>query len=189
MTDQHLSKCLKRLGKELAKLNDDTEHKMENIVIRPDPNEMLKWYFIIKGLDHPYTGGVYMGQIDFPKEYPFKPPVLRFLTPNGRFEAGTTLCTSFSHYHSESWSANWTAEKMVVGLISMMFESAESGANDAGIGGIVSTDDYKLKLAKSSMEFNIKNRIFNETFSDLIEELEKESAIKLIERLNVKEEK
>ena len=43
----------------------------------------------------------------------------------------------------------------------MMFESAESGANDAGIGGIVSTDDYKLELAKCSMEFNIKNRIFN----------------------------
>lgn len=179
MTDQHLSKCLKRLGKELAKFNDETEHKMNNIIIRPDSNEMLKWYFIIKGLDKPYTGGVYMGQFKFPKEYPFKAPAFQFLTPNGRFEVGMSICTSFSLFHGESWSPEWTAEKMVLGLISMMFESAESGANDAGIGGIVSTDNYKLELARASMEFNLKNKIFNETFEDLIEELEKESAIEL----------
>ena len=188
MTDQQLKKCLARLGKELAKFNDNEEKKIEYIILRPDLNEMLRWYFIIKGLDKPYTGGVYMGQIDFPKDYPFSAPVFRFLTPNGRFEAGTTICTSFSHFHNDdSWSANWTAEKMVAGLMSMMFESAEHGANDSGIGGIVSTDEYKLELAKNSMEFNKKNKKFNETFSDIIENLEKESAINLskeIEKLN-----
>jgi len=166
MTDLSLKKCLSRLGKELKKLNDDTEHKMENIILRPDNDDMLIWYFVIKGLEDAYTGGVYLGQINFPKEYPFKPPVLRFLTPNGRFNAGQTLCTTFSHYHSDSWSANWTAEKMVLGLISMLFESAEG--ESGGIAGIVSTDAYKKEMAKASMTFNKKNKIFCEIFGDLV---------------------
>ena len=148
---------------------DETEHRMENIVIRPDLNEMLRWYFVIKGLEDAYKGGFYMGQIDFPKDYPFKPPVLRFLTPNGRFKVGVTLCTSFSHFHSESWSPNWTAEKMILGLISMMFESAEHGANDAGVGGIVSTDGYKKEVALESMAYNVKNKLFCELFGDLMQ--------------------
>jgi len=165
--DQQLKKCISRLGKELNKLNEDTEHKMENIILRPDTSEMLVWYFVILGLDTPYKDGVYLGQINFPNTYPFSPPVLRFITPNGRFQPNTTLCTSFSHYHKESWSPNWTAEKMVVGLISMMFESGVRG-NDAGVGGIDSTDDKKREMAIESMIFNSKNKIFVEIFPDLL---------------------
>jgi ubiquitin-conjugating enzyme E2 J1 len=40
-----------------------------------------------------------------PLDYPFKPPNIVFLTPNGRFEAGKKICLSISAYHPEEWQA------------------------------------------------------------------------------------
>jgi hypothetical protein len=34
-------------------------------------------------------------------EYPFKPPGIMILTPNGRFDTGKRLCLSMSDYHPE----------------------------------------------------------------------------------------
>ncbi len=38
------------------------------------------------------TGGVYHGKVVFPPSYPFKPPSILMLTPNGRFAVNTRLC-------------------------------------------------------------------------------------------------
>ena len=32
-----------------------------------------------------YTGGYYHGKLVFPPDYPFKPPRISMITPNGRF--------------------------------------------------------------------------------------------------------
>ena len=36
-------------------------------------------------------------------DYPFKPPSLLMVTPNGRFETGQRLCLSMSDFHPETW--------------------------------------------------------------------------------------
>lgn len=36
--------------------------------------------------DSPYAGGYYHGVLTFPRDYPFRPPSIRMLTPNGRFQ-------------------------------------------------------------------------------------------------------
>lgn len=65
---------------------------------------MLDWRFIIQGPPGSvYEGGVYMGKLKFPEQYPFKPPSIFMLTPNGRFETDRRLCLSMSDYHPESW--------------------------------------------------------------------------------------
>ena len=66
------------------------------------------WYFVIFGLtDCPYEGGVYLGKIIFPLQYPLKPPGIQMITPNGRFKSKTRICMSMSDYHPESWNPAW----------------------------------------------------------------------------------
>lgn len=38
----------------------------------------------------------YWGRLRFPKDYPFRPPSILMVTPNGRFETNTRLCLSMS---------------------------------------------------------------------------------------------
>jgi ubiquitin-conjugating enzyme E2 J2 len=51
-----------------------------------------------------YLGGWYHGMVIFPKEYPYKPPSIQMITPNGRFKCCTPLCLSMSDFHPESWN-------------------------------------------------------------------------------------
>ena len=50
----------------------------------------------------------YHGKVVFPNDYPFKPPSIFMLTPNGRFETGRRLCLSMSDFHPESWVPAWS---------------------------------------------------------------------------------
>ena len=92
------------------------EHKMlksnpvKHIHAVYQPSNVLIWHFILYSLEDPqYKDGVYHGKILFPKEYPMRPPDVIFITPNGRFETGKKICTSFTSYHPEAWG-NWNVE-------------------------------------------------------------------------------
>jgi len=79
------------------------------------------WDFLIFGLQEcDYQGGFYHGRINFPSEYPMKPPKLLMFTPNGRFQTNKPICTSFSNYHPETWNPLWGVESIVIGFISFM---------------------------------------------------------------------
>lgn len=42
-------------------------------------------YYVVRGPENtPYEGGYYLGRLVFPREFPFKPPSIYMLTPNGR---------------------------------------------------------------------------------------------------------
>lgn len=61
-------------------------------------DNILDWRFVMKGAaDGPYAGGVYMGRLKFPPEYPWKPPSVLMCTPSGRFETGTRICLSIRY--------------------------------------------------------------------------------------------
>ena len=86
----------------------------------------------------------------FPRDYPFKPPRIKFFTPQGRFEINYPICTSFSDYHPESWDPSWSVQTIVLGLISFML------SKEITAGGIRTTDEKKKLLAKQSVAWNFK---------------------------------
>lgn len=45
-----------------------------------------------------------------PTKYPFEPPSISFLNPNGRFETNMDVCLSVTRYHKEEWVASWTSK-------------------------------------------------------------------------------
>ena len=66
------------------------------------------------------SGGYYHGKLVFPKEYPFKPPRIMMITPNGRFQTNTRLCLSISDFHPDTWNPAWSVSTILTGLLSFM---------------------------------------------------------------------
>merc|ERR1712227_699048 len=64
----------------------------------------------------------YHGKLVFPVEFPFKPPSIYMITPNGRFKTDTRLCLSISDYHPDTWNPAWSVATILTGLLSFMLE-------------------------------------------------------------------
>ena len=75
---------------------------------------MLKWYFLIFGLeDEQYIGGYYIGKLEFPIEYPWKPPSIMLLTESGRFIPNDKICMSITNWHPETWNPILTVRAII----------------------------------------------------------------------------
>jgi len=150
--------AISRLTKEHNTL---LKNPVDNLFTIPDPDNLFVWHFVIYGLkDCPYAGGYYHGKLIFPKDYPFKPPHLQFVTPSGRFITNQDICLSITNYHPESWSVAWRIETILVGAISFMNSREETG------GSIRETDEARKKFAQASLEFNLNNQEFMRIFGN-----------------------
>lgn len=105
------------------------EHPIDDVTLVLDESDICKWYFLYWGhKDTDYKGGIYLGAIIFPKEYPFSPPEMQMISPTGRFNRRKPVCTTISSFHEESWSPAWTVESIIVGFLSFM-NSEDYGLN------------------------------------------------------------
>uniref|UniRef100_A0A8C3QGB7 Ubiquitin conjugating enzyme E2 J2 n=1 Tax=Cyanoderma ruficeps TaxID=181631 RepID=A0A8C3QGB7_9PASS len=66
--------------------------------------------------------GYYHGKLIFPREFPFKPPSIYMITPNGRFKCNTRLCLSITDFHPDTWNPAWSVSTILTGLLSFMVE-------------------------------------------------------------------
>lgn len=152
--------AIKRLSKELK---DIQQNLPPNILATANPSNILEWHYVILGeKDTPFEGGVYHGLLIFPPDYPSKPPAIKMLTPNGRFQVDTRLCLSMSDYHPETWSPGWTVATVIIGLHSFMLDKESSV-------GVISTNETEKKnYASKTMEYNKKNDLFKSLFPELL---------------------
>ena len=122
------------------------------IVAEPKENDMLVWFYAIRGPEGtPYEGGVYIGKLKFPSEYPMKAPDVYMLTPSGRFEINKKLCLSMSSFHQETWVPSWAVSSIIQGIQSFMPSS------EITTGGMEAPESMRRKLAEQSIEFNKKS--------------------------------
>ncbi|XP_058833464.1 ubiquitin-conjugating enzyme E2 J2 [Topomyia yanbarensis] len=136
------------------------------ITAEPLPSNILEWHYVIKGPeDSPYHGGYYHGTLLFTKEFPFKPPSIYMITPNGRFKTNKRLCLSISDFHPDTWNPAWSVATILTGLLSFMLETTPT------LGSCESTTYMKRKFARQSLEFNMKNEVFCELFPEICEEI------------------
>ena len=152
----------KRLKKDYMEI---IKESLPFIRAHPLENNILEWHFVLKGPpDSPYVGGIYHGVVNFPKEFPYKPPAIRMLTPSGRFVPNQSICLSMSEFHPETWSPLWTVGAVLNGLLSFMLTEDRAS-------GSMSTDNHTRKqLAKQSWKFNLNDPLFCTLFPDLAEE-------------------
>ncbi|KAK5980441.1 hypothetical protein GCK32_008591 [Trichostrongylus colubriformis] len=147
----------------IRRLQRDFEHltrePIDGIVAVPDDANILIWHYVIKGsADTPYEGGYYYGKILFQPDFPWKPPAICMLTPNGRFHTNTRLCLSISDYHPETWNPGWTVSAILVGLHSFMNEETPAA------GCVNEPFPIRRKYAAESRAWNLACADFTKVF-------------------------
>lgn len=154
--------CVTRLQKEYKSL---LREPVPHVTAHPTSNNLLEWHFVLEGASGTdYEGGVYHGRLVFPPNYPFKPPSISMLTPNGRFAINTKLCLSITDYHPESWNPMWSVGTILTGLMSFMCD------NQPTTGSITTTKADKQRMARESLAFNSRNPTFKKLFPEWVEE-------------------
>ncbi|CAG8827945.1 7051_t:CDS:2, partial [Gigaspora margarita] len=134
---------VKRLLQEARELQQDI---CCDYTAQPLEDNLFEWHFVIRGPDGTeFEGGRYHGRILLPSEYPFKPPNLMLLTPNGRFELNKKICLSITGYHPEYWLPAWGIRTVLLGLIGFLTTKA-----NGAIGGIDYTEAERRLLARKS---------------------------------------
>ena len=172
--------AVKRLSKEYKDVQKNPDKLIE---VRFDEDNMLNIYYLLTGSpDTPFEGGTYFGCIKVKENYPFAPPSIMMITPNGRFLENTRLCLSMSDFHPESWNPAWTATRSIpMALLSFMNSDERSS-------GCVNTSDEAKKIyAKKSMEWNCQNLIFKRVFADKVKEYQNQKDTEKKNKTNKKE--
>jgi ubiquitin-conjugating enzyme E2 J2 len=155
--------ALSRLRQDYLRLKKDP---IPYIVAEPLPNNILEWHYIVRGPESsPYHGGMYHGKLKFPPEFPFRPPSIYMITPSGRFKTNTRLCLSISDFHPDTWNPAWSVATILTGLLSFMLERSPT------LGSLESSDAEKRAFAFKSLEFNSKDKIVQELFPELCQEM------------------
>jgi ubiquitin-conjugating enzyme E2 D/E len=111
----------KRILKELKELETDPP---ANCSAGPeDTNDIYKWTATILGpSDSPYAGGVFNLMIQFPVDYPFKPPKVAFTTkvyhPNINAQGG--ICLDIL---KDQWSPALSIAKVLLSICSLLTDA------------------------------------------------------------------
>ncbi|KAF9216654.1 hypothetical protein BGZ59_008687 [Podila verticillata] len=125
----------------------------------------------LEAKDTEFEGGLYHGRILLPNNYPFAPPSLMFLTPNGRFELNKKVCLSITGYHPEYWQPAWGIRTVLVAV--MGFLPTES---KGAIGGLDTSVEARKALALRSKAW--KCQVCQQNNVDILPDVAPENAVK-----------
>mmetsp|Transcript_38126 Transcript_38126/g.79499 ORF Transcript_38126/g.79499 Transcript_38126/m.79499 type:complete len:192 (+) Transcript_38126:61-636(+) len=152
--------AISRLRKEIKAIGEDPA---PYIHVSVDESNILEWNYVLEGpTETPYEGGWFWGRLRFPKDYPFRPPSILMVTPNGRFEVNTRLCLSMSDYHPETWQPAWSVATVLKGLLSFMCEETPT----AGAIHPPTPLEVRTDLASKSMAWNQEQAEFRKAFPE-----------------------
>ena len=108
---------LKRIQKELEEITNNPPYNCSAGII--DDN-LYNWIATIIGPDSsPYKGGIFKLEINFPEDYPFHPPKIRFITKiyHCNINSAGGICLDIL---KEQWSPALTISKVLLSICSLM---------------------------------------------------------------------
>ena len=121
---------IKRLLKDVKQI---MKHPLTDngIYYSHDENDMMKGYAMIVGpADTPYFGGFYFFKFDFPSDYPFSPPLVTYMTNDGRtrfnpnlYVCGKVCFSILNTWAGEKWSSCQTINSILLALCTLLNES------------------------------------------------------------------
>ena len=145
------SRTLRRIYIELAEMKRSPSPFWSAAPL--DEEEPYEWHFTLRGPPGTdFGGGIYHGKFTLPMNYPFGPPSISLMTPNGRFEEGKKICLSISNFHPELWQPAWGIRTMMEALRSF-FPTPSEGA----VGGLDWPAETRAELAKESVSWVCPN--------------------------------
>ena len=154
---------IKRIAKDVKYiLNNERSLSLENIYYKHDEENIMKGYALIIGQKStPYGYGYYFFEFNFPDNYPFSPPLVRYLTNDGTMRFNPNLyingkvCLSLLNtWSGESWTSCQSINSILLTLSIVLCENPllnEPGVqnnNDA-------IEKYNYLVTYKNVEFSI----------------------------------
>jgi len=140
--------AIKRIMQEARELANDP---CTDYSAAPLEDDIFEWHCTLRGpADTEFEGGLYHFRILLPAEYPFRPPSIMLLTPNGRFELNSKICISFTNYHEELWQPAWGVRTAIIGLQGFF---PLKGQAAVGVGSIEYPAGERKRLASLSRDW------------------------------------
>jgi ubiquitin-conjugating enzyme E2 D/E len=142
----------KRIQNELKDLRKDPPLSCS---AGPEGDNIYKWEAVIFGpTDSPYEGGVFKLSIEFPEDYPFRAPHVRFNTrvyhPN--INASGSICLDIL---KEKWSPALSISKVLLSIESLL---TDPNPNDPLVPDIANL--YKKDLAAYKEQATLWTQIY-----------------------------
>mmetsp|Transcript_27043 Transcript_27043/g.43330 ORF Transcript_27043/g.43330 Transcript_27043/m.43330 type:complete len:148 (-) Transcript_27043:95-538(-) len=109
--------ALRRIQKELQDVYNDPP---ANCSAGPVGEDLFNWQATIMGpTDSPYQGGVFFLNINFPSDYPFKPPKCSFTTKiyHCNVNSNGAICLDIL---KDQWSPALTISKVLLSISSLL---------------------------------------------------------------------
>lgn len=157
------SPTIRRILKEAAEISSSPS---PDYTATPLETDLFEWHFTLRGPPHSaFAEGIYHGRIVLPPTYPLRPPMFRFTTPSGRFEANREICLSISGHHEETWQPAWGVRTALVALRSFMETDAQGQ-----IGGLNTAENVRRRLAADSRAWTCPTCA--KTNEDILKEVE-----------------
>ncbi|KAI3630086.1 hypothetical protein MIR68_011521 [Amoeboaphelidium protococcarum] len=121
----------------------------------PESDNLRKWIGTVEGAENtPYAGQTYKLQLQFTSEYPFKAPVVKFITqiyhPDVDFETGT-ICLDIL---KEEWSAIYNVQTILISIQSLLGEPNNDSPLNGQAEQLWSNKSDFQKVVKQKYEAN-----------------------------------
>ncbi|XP_020423693.1 ubiquitin-conjugating enzyme E2 32 [Prunus persica] len=114
VTPRLFSEAVRRIVEEYRWIRSNPSDDFDCRMLERNPYE---WQFGIRGASGTeFEGGIYHGRIQFPKEYPSKPPSFTLLTENGRFKTHNKIRIR----RLNDWQPSWRVRDALDALIDEM---------------------------------------------------------------------
>ena len=126
---QQQKKCIERLAKDVKYIiKNPLELENNNIYYKHDEDNILKGYALIIGNKNtPYQYGNYLFEFNYPDNYPFSPPIVKFLSNDGSMRFNPNLyingkvCLSvLNTWHGEGWTSCMTISSVLLILSTIL---------------------------------------------------------------------
>jgi len=117
--------ALSRLRKEL---DDIQKNPSAELSVGPSGEDMFRWEGILNGPpDSPYAGGAFKFTIEFPREYPMKPPKVKFVTRVYHPNISDTghICVDILNHN---WTSVYTVSQIMLSISSLLTDPNPSSA-------------------------------------------------------------
>ncbi|MGH0151981.1 UNVERIFIED_CONTAM: hypothetical protein FKN15_040266 [Acipenser sinensis] len=164
------------LRRQLAELNKNPVEGFSAGLI--DDNDLYRWEVLIIGPpDTLYEGGVFKAHLTFPKDYPLRPPKMKFITeiwhPN--VDKNGDVCISILHEPGEDkygyekpeerWLPIHTVETIMISVISMLADP--NGDSPANVDAALSNAKVNYKENSTSKPVRLSRDVAQEEVAKL----------------------